>query len=179
MEVLRLKKEHIGDEGYTYLLSGKRVPKAHPLIEAIGSLDELNSLLGGARSLVSDDEVKSVLFKVQRSIFDVGKVLAGISGEPVKRSLDSYVSWFDELTSNYWGKLSEPKNVFVIPSGCGGGEFLHYARAVCRRVERVLVKLKEFMEVPPGVLKYINRLSDLLYVLARYVNQKNKCEELL
>jgi len=174
-----LKKKHVGDEGYTYLPSGKRVLKTHPLIEAIGGLDELNSLLGVTRSLVSDDKVKSVLFKIQRSIFDVGKVLAGAGSESVKRSLDGYVSWFDELIGNYWGKLSEPKNVFVIPSGCGGGEFLHYARAVCRRVERVLVKLKEFMEIPPEVLKYINRLSDLLYVLARYVNQRNKCEELL
>ena len=152
-----------GDTGTTSLFGGKRVSKSDSQVELYGSVDELNSWLGVVRLKMNDKR----LMKVQSDLFTIGSVLAGWSRN--LDFIDGRVSemeiWIDEMDN----KLPKLRN-FILPSGQ-----MNIARSVCRRVERLAVKQK----VNPQIIKYLNRLSDLLFTLARYINKKEKVKEIV
>ncbi len=160
-----------GDDGKTQLVSGNRVWKDSSRVEAYGEVDELNSLIGFVRSFVEDEKVDSMLREIQNDLFRVGADLAtpmdfdkAIRVSP--DMVDKLERWIDELNSTL-----EPLKDFILPSGSKAGSLLHYARTVCRRAERRVVSLMRDEEINPPALRYLNRLSDLLFVLARYVNR--------
>ncbi len=160
-----------GDDGRTQIVSGERVWKDSVRVEAYGEVDELNSLIGFARSYVGDKRADSILREVQNDLFKVGSDLATpMTFERAVRvspdMVEKLEKWIDELNSTL-----EPLRDFILPSGSKAGALLHYARTVCRRAERRVVSLMKEEEVNPSALKYINRLSDLLFVMARYVNR--------
>ena len=158
-----------GDDGFTYGMAGVRVPKSHPLIEFYGALDEANSMIGFARSLLLRDspEYDDELRYFQELLFRVGFSLT--SGEP--RIGDDDVRRLEEIVDRYYG---EPLRTFILPSGPPGVAALHVARSVVRRAERRLVALKVngVMDVNPVLLRVLNRLSDALYAIALHATRK-------
>lgn len=168
-----------GDDGTTSLFSGQRVKKNEPFIEAVGTLDELNSFIGFALSLMSAeqelDPVKKQLNVIQHALFDLGAHVATplleSSQEKIKKTRFDAVSteelehWIDA----YDAKLP-PLRTFILPGGDPAGSAIHLARSICRRAERLLIELYERKEIAKEALTYLNRLSDYLYMLARYVN---------
>lgn len=160
-----------GDAGKTSLFSGERVTKDAHRVEVYGTLDELNSLLGVARTQTCNKEVSAILKSLQSDLFEAGTDLATVeTRRHVRRlhkedwqSLEATIDVLDE-------QLPALKN-FVLPGGSPGAASIHLARAVCRRAERLLVLLmKSEPNVNKHLLIYLNRLSDLLFVLARYEN---------
>ncbi len=169
-----------GDKGETGLLGGVRVSKAHLAIEAGGSLDETNSLIGVARSESLPKTVENCLNQIQHDLFDLGSQVAACLGE-TNRPPEFPVSRSDELENliDQFQDQLPPLEAFILPSGSRSGSTLHLARSVCRRAERNLAEL-----ISSGVkndlsneLVYLNRLGDLLFVLARFVNQANHSPE--
>ena len=175
-----------GDEGETGLLGGVRVPKSDARVDAYGTVDELNATVGLALAL--DGEGRDVLEaerlkRVQDDLFALGARLAAADPErarerglvpdfPVER-IDDLESWIDELDA----ELPE-LDAFVLPGGTATAAQLHAARTVCRRAERSVVRLaEEDVELLDAVLPYLNRLSDLLFTLARSANQRAGVEE--
>jgi cob(I)alamin adenosyltransferase len=162
-----------GDEGETGLFGGARVSKASVRVEAYGEVDELNSAVGWARVAVSDPDLDSLLNQIQNDLFEVGAELGSTEDrkkksamplvtepqvEALERAIDKYEEGPPALTS------------FVLPGGSEGASRFHLARCVCRRAERSLVALGAQEVVRGEVFRYLNRLSDLLFVLARYAN---------
>lgn len=169
-----------GDEGMTSLYqkdgSEERVSKSHLIIEADGSIDECNSSVGFAVSFVMDSDVKNILKVVQNDLFCVSAELADRGG--VKRMTRDQVEQLESIIDTYEEKL--PKlTKFVLPSGQAGSA-LHLARTIVRRAERSIVRLREHGKdvVSSEILAYMNRLSDLLFVLSRFANQEDGVEEL-
>ncbi len=164
-----------GDLGDTALFGGDRIPKDHPRVEAYGSVDELNSALGAAASFVRQRRVAAVLRSIQNELFNIGSELASESGgsaewgrqflEPERK-----VAELERLVDDYDARLPSLRT-FILPSGSQAGALLHLARGVCRRAERAVVRLSRQEDVNPHLIIYLNRLSDLLFVLARYVNK--------
>lgn len=168
-----------GDKGNTRLVGGQEVPKDHPRIEAYGTVDELNAILGLVRvhnrqsgaSAEAVQKLDSMLHRIQNDLFNVGSDLATRPEdrwEGMYRVGDSDVSrlegWIDALNEDV-GPLKE----FILPGGGPVGAFLHQARTVCRRAERNLVGLLHMeMETGEGCMRYLNRLSDLLFVMGRW-----------
>lgn len=163
-----------GDDGETGLLGGRRVSKSHQAIEVCGSLDEANSWLGLVRSEPLDAEIDSLLGKVQNELFDLGSRVAACLGES-GRAADFPKAGIEALEQaiDHWESTLPPLEAFILPSGCESGCRLHLARSVARRAERQLVALAQSLDsnVLKWELVYVNRLSDLLFVLARSVNQ--------
>jgi len=163
-----------GDDGTTGLIGGKRLPKDAPRIEAYGSVDELNALIGVVRSYDLTDRVDSVLRDIQDELFTVGADLAlpdqadrerrGVPG-PAQATVEALEKAIDEFEA-----LNEPLRQFILPGGTGAGALLHLTRTVARRAERSCVALARSESVDPLILRYLNRLSDLCFVLARYLN---------
>lgn len=169
-----------GDQGETGLLGGVRVPKSHLAIRVCGSLDETNSFVGLARTESISEQVDELLTQIQHDLFDLGSHVAACLGEtnrlpefPAARctELEASIDHFDAQLL--------PLNAFILPSGSRAGTAIHLARSVCRRTERELVELIDSsLEVDLSVdLVYLNRLGDLLFVLARYVNKLNDSPE--
>jgi cob(I)alamin adenosyltransferase len=167
-----------GDSGNTSLVGGRPIAKDHLRVESYGSVDELNSLLGIARSFNAQkpagkhrDGLDRILQFVQQRLFDLGSQLATLPGDEfegqVKITAED-VTWLEEVIDTMNGEL-EPLQSFVLPGGGLGTSFLHQARAVCRRTERVVVALAREEEVGEFVLPYLNRLSDALFVFSRWV----------
>ena len=168
-----------GDGGETGLFSGERVRKDALRIEAYGTVDELSSTIGHARSLTEDREVDEILEKVQRDLFVVGAELATRSrkGKPPKVEVtDEMVKHLEQDIDRLDAELS-PLSTFIIPSGATAATALHVARAVARRAERKAVTLAKKEKLNPQLLAYLNRLSSLLFVLARIVNRRSGAEE--
>lgn len=173
-----------GDAGETGLGDGTRVPKTDPRIEAYGTVDELSSLLGAALAAGLDDDVAAVVAAVQNELFHLGAELATprdgdeTAGEPpsgpriearhVERLEAAQERWLDELP---------PLTNFVLPGGTPAAAQLHVARTVCRRAERRLVALAAEEPVPAEAVRYLNRLSDLLFTAARTENRRRGVEE--
>lgn len=152
-----------GDEGKTSLADGSCVDKDHERICAFGDIDELNSLLGLLITYDLDEKVKSCLFDIQHVLFDLGGELA------IPDSIvldDSYTHSLEQLIDSYNATLA-PLEEFILPGGTKEVAICHCARSVCRRAERQLVSLSKTESVNPASLKFLNRLSDLLFVLAR------------
>ena len=176
-----------GDQGTTALFGGTRVPKYHIRIESYGTVDELNSHLGLIRDQDMDAHYQEVLIGIQDKLFTVGAILAT---DPEKATLKSgkerlnipKISDADiELLENEMDKMNEalpPMTHFVLPGGHTTVSYCHIARCVCRRAERLSTLLHENEGIDPRVLKYLNRLSDYLFVLARKLSHDLRANEI-
>ncbi len=168
-----------GDKGSTRLATGEPVSKASLRVEAYGGVDETNACVGLAR-LHAEGDLDALLSRIQNDLFDLGADLAtpdtgkDLGYEPL-RITDGQVERLESEIDKLNGEL-EPLNSFVLPAGTPAAAHLHLARTVCRRAERVCVALTEQdgKAVSPAALKYLNRLSDLLFVAARWANDGGK-----
>jgi cob(I)alamin adenosyltransferase len=164
-----------GDDGTTGLLGPGRVPKDHPRIEAYGTVDELNAALGVARALGPDRGSDELIGQLQDELFTAGAALA--DPDPAGRFhnalTDAHVTRLEESIDALEGELP-PLHQFVLPTGTPAAAQLHLARTVCRRAERAVLRLSHAAgeTVPAPLIVYLNRLSDLLFVLGRVVNQR-------
>jgi len=165
-----------GDQGLTSLVGGARVSKASSRVDTYGEVDELNAALGITRSQGVDDEISSILIVIQNDLFIMGADLASPPDIEVPRVSKESVENLEVAIDRFLEEL-EPLKEFILPSGNTGGSYLHFARTVSRRVERKVVKLMEEEEIGQNVLIYLNRLSDLLFVMARIENQRGGFKE--
>jgi cob(I)alamin adenosyltransferase len=161
-----------GDKGTTSLIGGTKVPKSHLRIEAYGTVDELNSHIGLCRDLLTDELNRSILQEIQDRLFTIGSSLAC---DPIKEPKMRIPDLKEEdvvLLEKEIDKMNEvlaPMKSFILPGGHATISQIHITRCVCRRAERCCVRLElESLEVEQVILKYLNRLSDYLFVLARY-----------
>ena len=168
-----------GDKGETSLYGGTRVSKAAARVESYGTLDELNAFIGLAKAEISDEKVLNQLQKIQFDLFTVGSEAATPTDKMLlangKNRLDLMISekeitelelWMDDFDAEL-----ESLKFFILPSGGKAAATLHVCRTVCRRAERAMVFLNETEEVRPELIKYLNRLSDYLFILARYISK--------
>lgn len=156
-----------GDGGTTGLADGSRTPKDAPRIEAIGAVDELNSALGALLAEALPDAVRSCLDNAQHDLFDLGGELS-IPGHAIMSK--AHVGRLERELDRFNAGLS-PLRDFVLPAGTRAAALAHVARAICRRAERRVVTLSRKQKVAPALRAYLNRLSDLLFVLARELNR--------
>jgi cob(I)alamin adenosyltransferase len=173
-----------GDTGDTGLFGGGRVPKSHPRVEAYGDVDELNATIGVARAVGSppDPQIDALLVRIQQDLFAIGALLATPDRERMRMHLDKA-----KIDQERVGELERaidaadaelaPLRAFILPGGSPKAAALHVARTVCRRAERKIVDIADEMEIPPLVIVYLNRLSDLLFTLARLANKRASAEE--
>jgi cob(I)alamin adenosyltransferase len=166
-----------GDQGETSLFGAGRVPKDHARVAAYGDVDELNSVLGLVRATHPDDFFDPLLQTIQRDLFSIGGQLASPDPAAVAKALvkanlsaDRVVE-FERVIDESETELP-PLRAFVLPAGSAKAATLHLARTVCRRAERSVVHLARESEVPEIFIVYLNRLSDLLFTLARLANRK-------
>jgi cob(I)alamin adenosyltransferase len=166
-----------GDSGHTGLIGGARVRKDDPRVAAYGDVDELNALLGVVLAYSADKQLNRLLQRVQRDLFALGAQLADprarIGTRKAKAALEPTLVRNLEKAIDAREAKMEPLRAFILPGGSALGSFLHLARAVCRRAERSIVTLTREEPMDPVILVYMNRLSDLLFVLARYENFRN------
>ena len=167
-----------GDAGDTGLFGGGRVGKDHPRVEANGDIDELNAVLGMARAVEMMPRIDEVLVPVQRDLFAIGALLATPNPDKMREQLakarvdDDRIAQLERAIDDGESEL-EPLKAFIVPGGTPKAAALHVARTVCRRAERRVVHLRcEEESIPQLVVIYLNRLSDLLFVLARVANRR-------
>lgn len=174
-----------GDKGETALYGGTRVSKASARVEAYGNIDELNAFIGIAKSHIDDSDCLKQLAEIQYDLFTLGSEAAtpidkvylanGKSRLPVtikEEDISKLEVWMDKMDESL-----EPLQFFILPGGGKAATFLHAARTICRRAERGMVFLNETEEVRPELIKYLNRLSDYLFVMARYVSMLDNEQE--
>jgi cob(I)alamin adenosyltransferase len=165
-----------GDEGGTALFGGGRVGKDHPRVEAYGDVDELNASLGFARCVEILPRIDEVLVPIQRDLFAIGALLATPDHTKMREQLEkarideARISELEHAIDACEAEL-EPLRSFIIPGGTTKAAALHISRTVCRRAERKVVHLSHDVELPALVIIYLNRLSDLLFMLARVANK--------
>ncbi len=169
-----------GDSGKTRILSGVELSKADIRIKAIGSLDELSSYIGLIRSFDAIPKPqKNFLLELQNDLFKISAMLAC----PTKKMYDKIPKITDtdieklEVQIDRYEKILPPQKFFLLPGGSQETSFIHIARAICRRAETYVVELFEKEEVENNIIKYLNRLSDYLFILARYIAQLQGIEE--
>lgn len=172
-----------GDKGSTSLIGGTKVPKSDLRIESYGTVDELNSYIGLCRDLISDNNSRNILQEVQDRLFTIGSALAcDPEKEPMMKIPDLKASDV-RLLENEIDRMTETLPVmknFILPGGHPTVSQLHVARCVCRRAERTCVRLElESNEPATLILQYLNRLSDYLFVLARYCGAQLNAEEVI
>jgi cob(I)alamin adenosyltransferase len=171
-----------GDQGETRLIGGSRVLKCDPRVETYGEVDELNAVLGYAREKIADESMRQQLMGIQRDLFGIGAQLADPRGQIDQKAEKAAVSEERvkdiEVMIDHYDAALPPLRSFILPGGAQGGAALHLARAVCRRAERRMVALAQQEPLHPNLLIYINRLSDLLFVLARAANRQAGIEEI-
>jgi len=171
-----------GDDGTTGLGGGQRLPKDSPRIEAYGTVDELSSSVGVAVALGLDATLAATLTRIQNELFNLGSDLCILEEDKVKmpvpgieaRHVDALERLMDELSAEM-----TPLENFILPGGSAGAAQLHVARTVCRRAERLAIALARVEPVGPFVVKYLNRLSDALFVMARYENLRKGIPDVL
>jgi len=156
-----------GDDGTTGLGDGTRVPKNHPRVEAYGTVDELSSVIGLLLCESIPDEIRRTLIGIQHKLLDLGGELS-VPGRQIIRDVD--VSDLEELLDRLNAELP-PLKEFILPGGSRAAALCHCARTVCRRAERRVYSLSLAETIPAPTLKYLNRLSDLLFVMARHLNR--------
>jgi cob(I)alamin adenosyltransferase len=164
-----------GDAGTTGLATGERIPKDAPRIEAIGAIDELNSTLGLLTSEALPAAVASLIDDIQHDLFDLGGELS-LPGRTLVT--DEHVARLESAVETFNADLA-PLKEFILPGGTRTAALAHVARTVCRRAERALVALAASESVGMPARKYLNRLSDLLFVLARALNRAAGCPDVL
>lgn len=163
-----------GDKGTTALFGGKRVSKDDTRVEAYGDIDELNAILGVCLADLKHDDLRSLLIQIQNDLFAVGAQLANPSKKKQKeksRFTGEKIEYLETSIDRYEEELPPMKD-FILPGGHTSSARLHFARTLCRRAERQMVHLMRTEEVDPLILVYLNRLSDLLFVLARVTNKR-------
>jgi cob(I)alamin adenosyltransferase len=171
-----------GDAGQTGLFGGGRVSKDDPRVEAYGDVDELNAQLGVARAVEMMPRIDEVLVPIQRDLFAIGALLATPDLEKMHDHLakaqidDTRISGLEREIDACDREL-EPLRAFVVPGGTPKAAALHVARTVCRRAERRVISLQNEVEIPAIVVVYLNRLSDLLFTLARVANTRGGAGE--
>lgn len=168
----------MGDEGKTTFFGCGMVSKSDPRIEFLGALDELNSTIGVALCFIENQKLQELLLKIQNDLFQVGADVVGskLSTQSMPRVKAEHVQEMEAIIDEIEEKLGMPK-AFILPGGTKASAFLHLCRAITRRSERTIVSVKDILEINPEILKYINRLSDLLYVLARQANKELDIKE--
>jgi cob(I)alamin adenosyltransferase len=164
-----------GDKGETGLFGGERVSKDSPRINAYGTIDELNAFIGIAVTEITDKKVREDLRKIQNQLFTVGTDLATPDTEEnkklkIERTPASFYEDAEKMIDHYNSNLEELKN-FILPGGSKGAVLLHVCRTVCRRAEREVAGLKKTVTIGNNILIFLNRLSDLFFVLSRYENK--------
>lgn len=171
-----------GDAGDTGLFGGGRVAKNHPRVEAYGDVDELNAVLGLVRSTDPLPRIDDIILPIQRDLFAIGALLATPNLEKMEQHLvkaridDARIADLEHAIDGADAEL-EPLRAFIVPGGAPKAAALHVARTVCRRAERRVVELAGETQIPSVVVIYLNRLSDLLFTLARVVNRRAGAEE--
>jgi cob(I)alamin adenosyltransferase len=161
-----------GDDGTTSLFSGGRVRKDHLRVEAYGTIDELNSILGVVRALQPHPTIDAWLYRLQYELFNLGADLAtppDAKSAWVIRVTPAQVTWLEQSIDEMDAQL-KPLKHFILPGGTAVSAQLHVARTVCRRAERVMVTLAEHETLGEATQQYVNRLSDWLFIVARYAN---------
>jgi cob(I)alamin adenosyltransferase len=160
-----------GDDGKTGLFQGPRVSKDDARIEAYGTVDELSAVLGVARAAGVPEDVEPALERIQHQLFSLGAELATPDPSQHGTALigPADTDWIEETIDQFDGTLA-PLKTFILPGGTPAAAALHHARVVCRRAERRVVTLSRSTELSTEALTYLNRVGDLLFVLARYAN---------
>ncbi|NCX94866.1 MAG: cob(I)yrinic acid a,c-diamide adenosyltransferase [Chitinophagia bacterium] len=166
-----------GDKGGTSLIGGVRVPKSHIRIDSYGTVDELNSYLGVVSDSARNGEITAQLSEIQDRLFTIGSALATDPRKEIKMKLpdlfEADIQWLELQIDAMNEHLPEMRS-FILPGGHIASSTCHVARCVCRRAERICVAMQESGEwLPPLVIPYLNRLSDYLFVLARYISHIN------
>ncbi len=178
-----------GDKGKTSLIGGTRVSKSHLRLETYGTVDELNSVIGVVIATIDPPEpflsLQSFLHRIQSDLFDLGSHLAcedATLREKLPLIHEQHITELEEKMDAFSEALPPLKN-FILPGGCVASAHAHVARTVCRRAERLCVALSESQtdgpDVEPVIIRYLNRLSDFLFVLARTLNWDAKADEIL
>ncbi|KJF26791.1 cob(I)yrinic acid a,c-diamide adenosyltransferase [Clostridium aceticum] len=166
-----------GDHGETSLYDGKRVKKDDIRVESYGTIDELSTVLGFARNYIEDEKIIEIIYRVQRELFDVAGQLATSNDSKFPQKIqDHHISFLESIIDDYSAKI-ENINAFIIPGTGKASASLHMARTVCRRAERRILTLSTQAAVDPLLIKYINRLSDVIYIIARYLEKELKYVE--
>ncbi|MEQ8762754.1 MAG: cob(I)yrinic acid a,c-diamide adenosyltransferase [Planctomycetota bacterium] len=171
-----------GDDGDTGLFGGSRVSKANPRVEAYGEVDELNAFVGWAATKIRQPELEEILTVIQSDLFIAGADLATELTAPTKaqsqtmRVAPEQVARLEQWIDRFDAEC-EPLQTFILPGGSSGGAALHLCRTVSRRAERAIVRLATLEQISPSVAIYFNRLSDLFFVLARWVNRRDGAVE--
>ena len=185
MVVLNRIYTRTGDDGSTALGSGERRPKYDLRVAAYGTVDEVNAVIGVARlHAAGNPELDAVLARIQNDLFDVGADLClpdkgkGPGGARLDVT-DAQVEWLERQIDRLNGELA-PLRSFILPGGSAAAAYLHLARTVCRRAERLMVELKDKPgeNVTAAAIKYVNRLSDFFFVAARFTNDKGSADVL-
>lgn len=160
-----------GDKGQTSLYDGTRVDKDSIRVESYGTIDELNSYIGLCMHYINEDG-KKVLFNIQRDLFYIGSELATKNTEKLNKVVtDNDIKNLENIIDKYMGE-AKGLDSFIIPGTSLASANLHIARTICRRAERNIISLSKIEKVNPMLIKYINRLSDVLYAIARYSEDK-------
>ena len=169
-----------GDKGQTSLVGGTRVSKTELRIEAYGTVDELNSYVGLVRDQAVNNDRKDILKEIQDRLFTIGSILASEPEQTKKRIPDLHESDIEllEKEMDRMDESLEPMRFFILPGGHQSVSFGHLARTVCRRAERIVVRLSQETEVNDLVIRYLNRLSDYLFVLCRIMIKDLNIEEI-
>ncbi len=171
-----------GDKGYTSFFNGQRISKSDLRVDGYGTIDELNSAIGVVLGINDKGlRIKEELIKIQNDLLDIGSALANpqVSSQKLAvNSLPKRVKEFENFIDQMTKQMPVLKN-FILPGGGKTGALLHFVRTVCRRAERNLVKLSEKEKINAEIIIYINRLSDLLFTMARFTNFKEKKKEII
>jgi cob(I)alamin adenosyltransferase len=170
-----------GDKGKT-VIDKNKIDKNNPIMEGLGELDEFNSLCGLVRAVLKDKEIKNILLNVQEDIFIIQADIAlllykNLRTSQVLRFKKAKIKELEKIIDKLAFKIKAIKN-FIIPGSNTDSAYLDYLRAVSRRVERQIIALHKKNKLPQNILSYLNRLSSLFFVLARYCAQKRKIQEL-
>lgn len=163
-----------GDDGTTALFGGRRVPKCDELVDVYGSIDEVNSLIGALLNAVTDPKLQTQLKLYQADLFTIGSTLAGWKSDLA--FLDGRIKDMEKQIDGYEKELA-PLNNFILPGGTIAAAIAHVVRSVTRRTERQAVALAKNQSVPPEIIRYLNRLSDWFFVLARHLNRQQGIAE--
>ncbi len=176
-----------GDKGTTSLYGGTRVAKNHIRIEAYGTVDELNSWLGLIRDQNINEKHKNIIINIQNNLFTIGALLAtpinketlknGKKRLKIKKISDEHIELLEKEIDRM-NDVLPPMTHFILPGGHTAVSYCHITRSICRRAEREVVKLTESEPIEDGILKYLNRLSDYLFVLARMLTKNLQAEEI-
>ncbi len=161
-----------GDKGTTSLFDGNRVNKDDIRVESYGTIDELGSFLGLAKNYVEDQEIRELIQNIQNKLFTVASNLAIENQENVKvHIVEEDIIFLEEIIDKYMNLLNNPMG-FIVQGSNIKSAYLHVARTVCRRAERRIISLSGIANVDPLVIKYVNRLSDCLYAMARFLEEE-------